>query len=106
MQRSIGWLLAFVVIASAHGAAALAEPPNPSLSARDSGVDDAEAVSQELGIADLDVHVEVVGNVAETTLTAKFVNSGRDDLEGTFNLQLPEGAVVSGYALDVEDAMI
>ena len=106
MWRIICWL-ATVVLAGSGGHDAQAAPAaNPSLSALESGVNDAGAVSRELEIADLDVRVEVVGNVAETTVTARFVNSGGNDLEGTFTLQLPDGAVVSGYALDVEKVMI
>src|SRR4030095_2386632 len=33
-------------------------------------------------------------------------NSGDEDLEGTFTVSLPQGAVVSGYALNVDDQMI
>jgi hypothetical protein len=40
------------------------------------------------------------------TVAARFTNSSRDDLEGTFSLQLPEIAVVTGYALDVDGQMI
>jgi tetratricopeptide (TPR) repeat protein len=106
MWRKNFWLAAVVLSASGGLEAQAAPAPNPSLSALDSGVNEAEAVSHELEITDLDVRVEVVGNVAETTVTARFANSGGNDLEGTFTLQLPDGAVVSGYALDVEEVMI
>lgn len=101
MWRAICWVATIVLAGSGGFEAQAAAAANPSLTALDSGVNDAEAVSRELEIADLDVRVEVVGNVAETTVTARFVNSGGNDLEGTFTLQLPDGAVVSGYALDV-----
>jgi hypothetical protein len=104
MRLKIGLLIAAGLMAThAAGAASL---PNPVLTARDSGVDDDKAVSRALEIAELDVQVEIVGNVAETTLTAHFVNFSRDDLEGTFTLQMPDGAVVTGYALDVGDGMV
>jgi len=103
MRLEIAFLgaLAFMGLATTEGWAA--SLPNPQLTALDSGVNDEEAVSRALEIADLQVQVEIVGNVAETTLTARFVNPTRDDLEGTFTLQMPDGAVVTGYALDVDD---
>lgn len=88
------------------GQGACATGANPALTARDSGIDDVRAKPVLLDIADLDVKVEIVGNVARTTVAARFTNPGGDDLEGTFTLQLPEGAVVTGYALDVEGEMI
>jgi hypothetical protein len=98
--------LAFWVAASAtHAALQTKAAPNPSLTARDSGVDDARA-ERNLDIADLDVIVEIVGNVARTTVAAHFTNPGGEDLEATFSLQLPDGAVVTSYALDVEGKMI
>ncbi len=89
------------------GRMAIAAPvTNPTLTARDSGIDDENAKPVSLDIADLDVIVDIVGNVARTTVAARFTNPGDDDLEGTFSLQMPEGAVVTGYALDVEETMI
>jgi hypothetical protein len=76
------------------------------LTARDSGIEDEDAEPATLDIADLDVMVEIVGNVARTTVAARFTNPGRDDLEGTFTLRMPDGAVVTGYALNVGESMI
>src|SRR6478736_2593409 len=106
MHKKIGLLAALALMGLQASAAHATSLPNPLLTARDSGVDDEQAVSHALEIADLDVRVEIVGNVAETTLTARFANPSRDDLEGTFTLQMPDGAVVSGFALNVEEDMI
>ncbi len=86
--------------------AVLAATANPALNARDSGIHDADDDPVPLDIADLDVQVDIVGNVARTTVAARFTNPGNDDLEGTFTLQMPDGAVVTSYALDVEGKMI
>ena len=48
--------------------------------------------------ADYDVAV----NPTDVTLTARFANPSSDTLEGLFSFELPEGAVVTGYALDIE----
>lgn len=51
------------------------------------------------------IAVLLVGDVAETTLELEFRNDGDRAVEGEFALALPEGATVSGYALDVNGAM-
>ena len=106
MRSTIGWLLAGIFMLNAGGTAWGAQQPNPSLTALDSGVDDEHAKSFALDVADLDVVVDIVGNVARTTVAARFTNSSRADLEGTFSLQLPTNSVVTGYALDVDGRMI
>ena len=51
------------------------------------------------------VSVHLVGDVAETVLDLEFRNDGERAVEGEFALALPEGATVSGYALDVNGNM-
>ena len=92
-----GWA---ALVAAPAGAA------NPSLMAYERGIEDPAKHSQALQIATLDMRVDVVGTIADVTVTAKFSNPGDDDLEGRFTLDLPPGAVVTGYALDVEGTMI
>ncbi len=111
MLRFSSVLAIGVCVLGVHAAqgAALARQPaatNPTLIARDSGIDNGSDESDSLGLSALTVQVDVAGNVAQTTVTAHFDNAGRDDLEGTFSLQLPDGAVVTGYALDVAGQMI
>ena len=96
-------LLVATVWAAFIGAAGAA---NPSLMAYEQGIDDPAKHSEALQIAALDMRVAVVGTIADVTVTAKFSNPGDDVLEGRFTLDLPAGAVVTGYALDVEGTMI
>ena len=84
---------------------ALAQGASPSLTARVAGVD-SEAAARKLRIETLDVRVRIRGTIAETTITARFVNPGGDNLEGDFTLAMPAGSVVTGYALDIGDRMI
>src|SRR6185312_3897623 len=91
---------------AADDAAAAAEAPNPSLTARVGGVDDESAKRRSLRIADLTVEVALVGAIARTTVTARFSNPTGEWLEGEFALALPNDAVVTSYALDVEGQMI
>ncbi len=77
----------------------------PSLTAFRQGVND-EKDRRELGISVLDIDVNVRGDIAETIVTATFTNPGTDILEGRFVLDMAAGAVVTGYALDVNGVMI
>src|SRR6185295_19364453 len=83
-----------------------ATAPNPSLIARVGGVEDESAKRRSLRLADLNVDVALVGAIARTTITARFSNPTSEWLEGEFALALPDDAVVTGYALDVEGQMI
>ncbi|MDF7773614.1 VIT domain-containing protein, partial [Sphingomonas sp. AOB5] len=85
--------------------AAQAQTANPSLTAHAGGVRSDEAV-RKITLQRLDTVVNVRGAVAETSVTAVFANPGNDILEGDFRFMLPEGAVVTGYALDVNGRMI
>ncbi|HVQ08415.1 MAG TPA: VIT domain-containing protein [Allosphingosinicella sp.] len=84
---------------------AFAQGASPSLSARVAGID-SEAAARKLGIETLDVRVRIRGTIAETMITARFANPGRENLEGDFTLAMPAGSVVTGYALDIGDRMI
>lgn len=51
------------------------------------------------------VSVRILGDVAETVLDLNFRNDADRAVEGEFVLPLPEGATVSGYALEVNGRM-
>jgi hypothetical protein len=98
-------LLFFLGIAPAQ-LAAQPQQASPSLTARIAGIDSDETRSKRLAIESLDVKVRIHGTIAETTVTARFANSGTDILEGDFRLQMPAGSVVTGYALDINGTMV
>ena len=92
----------------AAGWATFASPANsanPVLTAYDRGIEDPDKRSEALQIATLDVRVDIVGNIADTTVTAKFTNPSSEWLEGRFSFDLPPDAVVTGYALDIEGTL-
>jgi tetratricopeptide (TPR) repeat protein len=93
------------LLLSAVSSAALAAA-NPELTALVRGVDDEDARSTSLRIESMDVAVRLHGGIAETLVTARFHNAGTDELEGRFRLQMPDGSVVTGYALDIGGEMI
>src|SRR5262245_9210468 len=83
-----------------------AEHANPALDARIQGIDDDTARTETLKLDDLDIRIDLVGNIAQAMMIARFANPSDDDLEGDFSIVLPDSAVVTGYALDVDDSMI
>ncbi|HEX8526044.1 VIT domain-containing protein [Allosphingosinicella sp.] len=83
-----------------------AQTANPSLTARLLGINSPEATAEKLRIESLDVNVRVHGTIAETIVTARFVNPVDQTLEGDFRLVMPAGSVVTGYALDLNGRMI
>ena len=91
---------------AAENPIAVADRAGPKLTALVRGINDAEA-ERDLDIAALDIAVNVRGGLAETTLTATFANPTKtDELEGRFVLNMPRGAVINGYALDINGLMI
>ncbi len=54
----------------------------------------------------LAVDARIVGMVAETRMTMTFRNPHDRQLSGDLYFPLPEGAMVSGYALDINGAMV
>ncbi|RYY97600.1 MAG: hypothetical protein EON61_20135, partial [Alphaproteobacteria bacterium] len=77
----------------------------PQLLAYADGVH-SKANERDLGIASLDVAVNVRGDIAETTVTVAFENPTANILEGQFALNMTRGAVVTGYALDINGTLI
>ena len=62
--------------------------------------------STPLGLAKLQTEVRILGSVAETTTTMTFANPSARAMEGDLYFPLPEGATISGYALDINGAMV
>jgi len=60
----------------------------------------------EMLLRKLAVKVMIDGPIAETTMTMTFFNPHQRQLAGDLYFALPEGAFVSGYALDVNGVMV
>src|SRR5262245_52431687 len=95
-----------VATLSASPALAQKSPPGkgrgPALLAR---VDQGPALTA-LGVERLDVAVEIRGLVAETAATLTFRNPQARPLEAELVFPLPDGATLSGFALDVGGEMV
>ncbi|MHC4983255.1 MAG: VIT domain-containing protein, partial [Planctomycetota bacterium] len=65
-----------------------------------------EEKSEPLGISKVETDVRIFGLLAETKMTMVFSNPHDRALEGELYFPLPDGATVSGYALDVNGVMV
>jgi len=63
-------------------------------------------IQRPMTVDHVDVDIRIHGFVADTTMTLVFGNPNERVLAGDFYFPLPEGATVSGYALDVEGRMV
>ncbi|MFH1810411.1 MAG: VIT domain-containing protein, partial [Pseudomonadota bacterium] len=62
--------------------------------------------SEPVRLQKLDIDARIHGFLSETTLTMTFYNPHNRVLEGSLAFPLPDGATVSGYALDVHGALV
>jgi len=65
-----------------------------------------EDKSVPMKLASVDTDVQIVGHLAETRMTMTFYNPNSRRFAGDLYFPLPEGATVSGYALDIEGRMV
>jgi len=91
------WLLTVVLLLTLHYPSP-AQAPRMTVRDRDGSV-------KLLRLEQAEVSIQFAGDVAETVLDLEFRNDGDRAVEGEFALALPEGATVSGYALDVNGKM-
>lgn len=99
-------VLLLLIVTFVGGRASAAGPANPSLTALVGGIKDKANRRDSLRITWMDVSVGIHGGIADTTVTARFANSGTETLEADFGLALPAGSTVTGYALDIEGKML
>jgi Ca-activated chloride channel homolog len=62
--------------------------------------------STPLQISEVNTEVRIRGHIAETRMTLTFFNPQSRNLAGDLFFPLPEGATISGYALDIEGKMV
>lgn len=56
-------------------------------------------------LTDVEIQVDIEGNIATTSCTMLFTNTTNKTLEGEFEFPLSEGQVLTGYALDINGKM-
>jgi hypothetical protein len=59
-----------------------------------------------LAIERIDISAKTAGDVAETRVEHVFRNDTDERLEGTFRLPLPDGAIVTGLALEIDGKLV
>lgn len=79
-----------------------AHPTAPRIAVEPAEGQPGEAIT----VARMDVQAAVRGFLAETTTTLTLANSTSRQLAGELVFPLPEGAAISGYALDVNGEMV
>jgi len=94
--------VAFVGIVLSVAAAAGAQNAGPAMLVRPV----ANKPLEPIELSAVDTKVRIVGRVAETSTTMTFTNPHNRVLEGEMYFPLPQGATVSGYALDIKGKMI
>ncbi len=77
------------------------EPPPPPVLLVEIG-----GISKPLQLNRVDTEVQIAGHVARTRMTMTFYNPNTRAMAGDLIFPLPEGATVSGYALDVNGVMV
>ena len=80
--------------------------PNPEIYAVEDGIRVSTNISQKIDIAEMSVHVQLHGRMVETVMEVTLKNPGDEEIEANFALALPADAVVTGYALDINNVMI
>jgi len=61
---------------------------------------------QYLSLTRVELDVKIFGCLAETKMTMTFYNPHHRELAGDLYFPLPEGATISGYALDIKGVMV
>jgi Ca-activated chloride channel family protein len=62
--------------------------------------------SQALKVTSVSVDTRIYGSLAETTMTLSFYNPASREVAGDLYFPLPQGATISGYALDIGGVMV
>jgi len=98
-----------VTTATGHAAEtpAVTKPPRPSLV----GVGTLEVAREKAGatllaLEKLSVDAVTTGDVAEVTVEHVFRNDGDEQLEGTFRFPVPERAILTGLAMEIEGRLM
>ena len=81
---------------------------SPMIVAVDRGIDQGDGLVDEMSLSFSEMRFDVLaqGLTAEVVMEARIANHSDRMMEGRFSLALPQDAVVTGYALDIDGRMI
>jgi hypothetical protein len=105
-KRAVCGALAALGLMAASGGAFGQDKANPELLSHNYFNADGSETAHALTINRFDLKVVVAAGTAHVTAEAAFANPTAGAIEGDFTLALPAGAVVTGYALDVDGRMV
>src|SRR4051794_16648814 len=109
MRVLASWMIAIAALGLGPGASAeeKAAPAkaNPLLRALVRGVNDETRV-RDLDVRKLDVRVNLRGALAETSMEMRVFATSGESVEGRVHVDLPAGSIVTGYAVDIDGAMV
>src|SRR5690606_7297692 len=63
------------------------------------------ATETSVSLQKLNIDVQIIGNIATTTMTMTFYNNSSSVLEGELTFPMPDGVSISRYALDINSKM-
>jgi len=107
------WFLSFFILFAAMASAAVAQDTSkqetfknaPEISLR--GDDDLGEFERDgLILEKLDVDIDIRAGLAQISLGATLRNETDDEVEASFAYPLPQGAVINGYALDLDEELV
>ena len=107
MRWFIGIALAFLVSAVCN-LSPVSASPNPSIRAVVNGIEggDQDNPAPQLSLSAMNLSVQVHGRMAEVTIEVTVFNPSDEEVEARFALTMPQDAVVTGYALDINGKLI
>ena len=92
--------------ASNAGASAMSTTLQSTVSAPPALVIQVDGKTVPMTVSALAIEVAIAGRLARTAMQLTFFNPHERDLEGELTFPLPEGAALSGYALDIEGELV
>lgn len=81
-------------------------PRKPTVPPPQIVIPNSREAGKPMELRELNVQARIVGLAVETTTTMTFFNPNHRRLEGELQFPLPDGAVITGYALDIGGQMI
>ncbi len=109
MQKFTRLILVFAAsllpAAAVSNATETTSAANPSLRALINGIENGEE-QPEIILSQFTVSIDQHGTMADVQIEAELTNPANDQIEARFTMQLPRDAVLTGYQLDIDGAMI
>lgn len=104
LMKRIGTSVSFFALA-ATASVATAEGANPVLTSKQYFTEEGVSTSTDLILTEMDLDIAFDAGFAETTAIMTFRNPTNQQLEGEFVFDMPKGATLIGYGLDINGSL-